>query len=168
MGHIITTKRPLLSFFSFCYSVSEIQLFRNLNCRLSVFLGLTHYHTMPHFDALQICNCGKHREKRRNCLLQAISSFLTMFSTQNQIYFSFSVGSVQDLRTGDRWFDPQPGQYSFRGLMIVIATGLIPLSPLSVVSTMNMWESSQRLGKNTVLVKKNSRKAWIGALAAAL
>ena len=46
-----------------------------------------------------------------------------------------SVGSVADLRTGGRWFDLQLGQYSFRGLMIVIATGFIPLSPLSVVST---------------------------------
>ena len=33
------------------------------------------------------------------------------------------VGSVADLRTGGRWFDPRLGQYSFRGLMIVIATG---------------------------------------------
>ena len=29
-----------------------------------------------------------------------------------------SVGSVADLRTGGRWFDPRLGQYSFRGLMI--------------------------------------------------
>ena len=43
-----------------------------------------------------------------------------------------------DLRTGGRWFDPRLGQYSFRGLIIVIATGFIPLSPLSVVSTMVM------------------------------
>ena len=34
--------------------------------------------------------------------------------------------------------------------MIVIVTGFIPLSPLSVVSTMLMWESSQWLGKNIV------------------
>ena len=34
--------------------------------------------------------------------------------------------------------------------LIVIATGLIPLSPLSIVSTMVMWESSQWLGKNIV------------------
>ena len=47
-----------------------------------------------------------------------------------------SVGSVQDLGTGGRWFDPRLGQYSFRGLMIVIATGFIPLPPLSVVSAM--------------------------------
>ena len=40
-----------------------------------------------------------------------------------------SVGSDADLRTGGRWFDPRLSQYSFRGLMIVIATGLI-LSPL--------------------------------------
>ena len=36
-----------------------------------------------------------------------------------------SVGSVADLRTGGFWFDPRLGQYSFRGLMIVIATGFI-------------------------------------------
>ena len=51
------------------------------------------------------------------------------------------VGSVADLRTGGRWFDPRLGQNSFRGLMIVIATGFIVLSRLSVVST--KW-----LGKN--------------------
>ena len=51
-----------------------------------------------------------------------------------------SVTSVADLRTGGRWL---LGQYSFRGLMIVIATGFIPLSPLSVVSKMVMLESSQ-------------------------
>ena len=58
--------------------------------------------------------------------------------------------AIADLRTGGRWFDPRHGQYSSRGLMIVIATGLIPLSPLSVVSTMVMWESSRWLGKNIV------------------
>ena len=61
-----------------------------------------------------------------------------------------SVGSVVDLRTGGRWFDPWLSQYSFRGLMIVIATGFIPLSLLSFVSTIVMWESSQWLGKNIV------------------
>ena len=30
--------------------------------------GLTHYHTVPHFDALKICSCRKHSEKRRKCL----------------------------------------------------------------------------------------------------
>ena len=40
-----------------------------------------------------------------------------------------SSGSVADLRTGGRWFDPRLGQYSFRELMTVIATGFIPLSP---------------------------------------
>ena len=62
-----------------------------------------------------------------------------------------SVGRVPDLRTGCRWFDPWLGQYSFRWLMIVIAAGFIPLShqsPLSIFSTMVMWESSQWLGKN--------------------
>ena len=38
---------------------------------------LTHYHTMSHFDALQIYSFGKHCEKRRNCLVQAISPFFS-------------------------------------------------------------------------------------------
>ena len=58
--------------------------------------------------------------------------------------------SIVDLRTGGRWFDPRIGQYSFRGFMRVIATGFIPLSLLSVVSTMVMWESGQWFGKNIV------------------
>ena len=73
-------------------------------------------------------------------------------------------GSVEILRTGGRWFDPRLGQYSFRGFMIVIVTGFIPLSPLSVVSTKVMGESSQWFGNNIVRStgKKNFRKAWIG------
>ena len=70
----------------------------------------------------------------------------------------------------DHGFDPGLGQYSFPGLMIVIGTWFIPLSPLSIVSTMVMWESSQWLGKNIVWStgKKNSRKARIGALVATI
>ena len=59
-----------------------------------------------------------------------------------------SVGSVADLKTGDRWFNPRLGQYSFPGLMIVIATGFFSPSPLYIVPTMVKWESSQWLGKN--------------------
>ena len=60
------------------------------------------------------------------------------------------VGSVADRRPRGRWFDPRLDQYSFHGLMIVIATGFIPLSPLSIVSTMVKWESSQWLEQNIV------------------
>ena len=56
-----------------------------------------------------------------------------------------SIGNVADLRLGGR-----SANIFFQGLMIVIATGFIPLSLLSVVSTMVMWESSQWLGKNIV------------------
>ena len=54
--------------------------------------------------------------------------------------------------------------------MIVTATGFISPSPLSVVLTLNMWESSQWLEKNIVRSTglKNFRKAWIVALAAAI
>ena len=81
-----------------------------------------------------------------------------------------SVGSVADLRTGGHMFNPRLGKYSFLGLMILIAIGFIPLSPLSVVSTTVMLESSHWLGKNIVRStgQKNSRKAWIDALASAI
>ena len=51
--------------------------------------GLTHYHTMPHFDALKIYSCGKMCEKWRICLEQAISPFFTMFSNLHGTYLSF-------------------------------------------------------------------------------
>ena len=41
----------------------------------------------PHFDTLKIYSCGKHCEKRRNCLYQAISSFPTVFSTLCDTYY---------------------------------------------------------------------------------
>ena len=46
---------------------------------------------MPHFDVLKIYSCGKYCEKRRNCLLQGIPYFLTIFSTLYGIYFSFQM-----------------------------------------------------------------------------
>ena len=46
---------------------------------------------MPHFDALKIYSCGKHCEKRRNCLQQAISHSPTIFSTLHGTYFSFQM-----------------------------------------------------------------------------
>ena len=52
-----------------------------------------------------------------------------------------SVSSVVDLRTGVHWFNPRLGQYSFRGLMIVIATGFIPLSLLCCFN--NGYEGKQ-------------------------
>ena len=68
-----------------------------------------------------------------------------------------SVGSVAYLRTGGHWFDPRFGQYSSLGLMIVIVTGFIALSLLSVVSTLVIWESSQWLGKH-IVVKRTPGK----------
>ena len=52
------------------------------------------------------------------------------------------------MRTGGRWFDTRLGQYSFRELMMLIATGFITPSLLSIVLTMDMWEGSQWFGKN--------------------
>ena len=38
-----------------------------------------------------IYSCGKHCEKRRKCLKQAVSPFLTMFPTLYVTYFSFQM-----------------------------------------------------------------------------
>ena len=57
-----------------------------------------------------------------------------------------SVGRVTDLIKEGR----RLSKYSFRAMMIVTATGFIPLSPLSIASTTEMWESSLWLGKNIV------------------
>ena len=51
--------------------------------------SLTHYHTIPHFESLKIYSCGKHYEKRKKCLKQAISPFLTIFPTLHFIYYPF-------------------------------------------------------------------------------
>ena len=67
-----------------------------------------------------------------------------------------------------RWFDPWLLQYFFPRIdMIVFVRGFIPLSPLSIVSTIEMWESSQWVWKNIVqgTWEKNFRKAFIGELA---
>ena len=56
---------------------------------LNVASYLTHFHTMPHFNPLKIYSCRKHCEKKRNCLSQAISLFLSMFSTLYGAHFSF-------------------------------------------------------------------------------
>ena len=56
---------------------------------------LTYYHTMPHFDALKIYSCGKHCEKRRNCLLQAISPFRNVFFPR--WHFIFILNALQNV-----------------------------------------------------------------------
>ena len=100
-----------------------------INLLSYIFIVFLCYH-LPHFFFLFLLNLGH--------------SFKDHAEPQS------SVCSVADLRTGGCWYNPLLSQYSFPGLMIVIATGFFPLSLLSIVSTMFMWESSQCLGKNIV------------------
>ena len=74
------------------------------------------------------------------------------------------------IRTGGRWFDPQLGQYSFQGLMIVIATGFIPLKRCPLFQRWLHGKAASGLERMMcrVLVKNELRKAWIGGLAAAI
>ena len=53
-----------------------VDLHMKANKSLLKYKSLTHYHTMLH-----IYSCGKQCKKRRNCLQQTISPFLTKFST---------------------------------------------------------------------------------------
>ena len=64
---------------------------RVVKSRDCVVKSFTHYHTMAHFDALKIYSFGKHCKKRRNCFLQAIPPFLTMFSILYGTSFSFQM-----------------------------------------------------------------------------
>ena len=70
-----------------------------------------------------------------------------------------SVCSVQDLRTGGRWFDPWLGHYFFRRLMIVIATGFIPLS----LTALNCFDNGY-LGKQPVTWKEYCAECWLKEL----
>ena len=49
-----------------------------------------------------------------------------------------SVSGIADLRTRCHWFDPLLGQYSIQRLMIVTVTVFIPLSRLSIVSSIHV------------------------------
>ena len=61
---------------------------------------------------------------------------------------------------------PRLGQYSFRGLMIIIATGFIPLTAVRCFD--NHYVGQQPVAWKGYCAQywlKNSRKAWIGAQA---
>ena len=66
------------------------------------------------------------------------------------------------------WFDPWLSQCSFQRLMIVIVTGSIPLSPLSVDFDNDYVEKQPVAWKKWSNGEKNPMKAWIGALAATI
>ena len=79
-----------------------------------------------------------------------------------------SVGSGQDLITGDHWFDPSSA-ISFWAIMTVIATRFIPLLLLTIVLTMLCGKAASGLKRKLCeLVKRGSCKSWIGAMAAAI
>ena len=80
------------TFISFFYFKKSLDLSQGLlkltpNDSLSPHNCLTHYHTILYFGTPKIYSCGKHCEKRRNCLCHF--PFLTMFSTLFGTYFPF-------------------------------------------------------------------------------
>ena len=122
-----------------------------------------HYHHLPTIFLLVwvsnklILNSLPHYKIRDLTKLKAIADNKINVAHNIMMIFLFdmaelhsSVRSIVYLRTRGRLFNPQLSQYSFQGLMIVIATGFIPLSPLSIVLILIMWKSSQWLGKNIV------------------
>ena len=50
---------------------------------------ITHYHTMPHFDALKIYTCGKHCEKRRIACNKQFLLFWHCFLPYMELIFHF-------------------------------------------------------------------------------
>ena len=60
IGHVGSKTRSLGQIIKGPMLVTKGLLFKSLL--------LTHYHTMPHFDALNTDNCGKDCEKRRTYL----------------------------------------------------------------------------------------------------
>ena len=59
-------KEKLLITSNFSFSHGVFKRLVTQGCQKVSLCGLTHYHTMPHFDTLKIYSCGKHHEKRRN------------------------------------------------------------------------------------------------------
>ena len=84
--------------------------------------------------------------------LTALHCTISIRTLLDYLYFTFSlhackssprtsVRNIKDLRTCGRQFNLQISE-------IVIVTGFSPLSLLSIVSTMNIWESSHWFEKN--------------------
>ena len=69
-----------------------------------------------------------------------------------------SIDSIQDLNPGGRSFDPRFGHFS-RGLMLVIATGFIFLSLMTIILTMIIYEKAIcGLERNRRNILKSSTK----------
>ena len=66
-----------------------------------------------------------------------------------------SVGSVADLRTEGRWFDPRLGQYSFRGTMIISCDRIH--SYLTAVR----YFDDHYVGKQPVAWKESCAEYWL-------
>ena len=116
-------KKKLLVMSNFSFSHNVFYSIRYLYPHLSIFLTLYLY----------LLLCGKE---------------LTLHQTPKFYPSPYSsVDSVEVLRVVGS--NLQHGQYSLRELMTVTATGFIPLSSLSILSTMAMCKSRQWLGKNT-------------------
>ena len=67
-----------------------------------------------------------------------------------------SVSSIVDLGTRGCWFSPLLCQYCFWGQIMVIATGFIPLSLLSIVSTIELY-----VGKQPLAWKEYCAEYWL-------
>ena len=65
MGHVKSKTRSLGQIIEDPMLVTKGLWFKSLL--------FTHYHTMPHFDALNIDSCGKHCEKKENLLVTKVS-----------------------------------------------------------------------------------------------
>ena len=100
---------------------------------------------------------------------------LPVLSTCTSLHFSSpssygSLGSIEDLRTGGRWFEPLAWPIFFLNVGDSHCNRIHPALGFSIFLTIFLWESRQWLGKNIVQSTglKNSSKVWISTLAAAI
>ena len=81
--------------------------------------GITHYHTMPHFDELKICNSGKHYEKRRIACNKQFLPFSQCFPPYMALIFHYKCTLKCHLQFVSIWT-------SLKFCRLVIINGLIP------------------------------------------
>ena len=69
-------------------SLSCLHMFSIWTClKICPLVKLTHYHTIPHFDALKIYSCGKYHEKKRNCCNKPFLLFSQCFLPKWHLFF---------------------------------------------------------------------------------
>ena len=121
------------------------------------------------FGLFSIYNWGSYQPRRNGHVINSVfSSVLTYFNSVNDKIIDWAelktprpIAQSVALRTWEQevaaWFAPLLGQYSFRGLMIVIAIGFIPLTAVRCFD-------NGYVGKQPVAWKEYCAENWLREL----